>query len=184
MAGCLSLEEDTGIENWSENLEEDTPSWEEVAVGGDEVQTNVEETVVEEHAVIPEGQELVTDTLGGHEMGKSQTATVESTGVLAVQQRKLLRHLCMPSGSHLQQESWEGNPLWPQSLLSRTCLAWKTTNIQKFGAAADGSNVIMGNMEDDWSSTLVCGSNLVCTFLEQEMETGQNGQHVGQMKEG
>ena len=61
---------------------------------------------------------------------------------------------------------------------------WKTTNIQKFGAAAGGSNVIMGNMEDDWSSALVCGSNFVRTFLEQEMETGQNGQHVGQMKEG
>jgi hypothetical protein len=42
---------------------------------------------------------------------------------------------------------------------------WKTTNIQKFGAAAGGSNVIMGNMEDDWSSALVCGSNFVRTFL-------------------
>ena len=89
MAGCLSLEEDTGIENWSENLEEETPSWEEVAVGGDEVQTNVEETVVEEHAVILEGQELVTDILGDQEMGEAQAATVESTGVLAVQETQV-----------------------------------------------------------------------------------------------
>jgi hypothetical protein len=89
MAGCLSLEEDTGIENWDENLEEEIPSWDEVAVGRDEVQTNVEETVVEEHAVILEGQELVTDTLGDQEMGEAQAATVESTGVLAVQETQV-----------------------------------------------------------------------------------------------
>ena len=89
MAEKLSLEEDTGIENWDENLEEEIPSWDEVAVGRDEVQTTVEETVVEEHAVILEGQELVTDTLDGQEMGESQTATVESTGVLAVQETQV-----------------------------------------------------------------------------------------------
>ena len=89
MAENLSLEEDTGIENWDENLEDEIPSWDEVTVGRDEVQTTVEETVVEEHAVILEGQELVTDILGDQEMGEAQAATVESTGVLAVQETQV-----------------------------------------------------------------------------------------------
>ena len=86
MAEKLSLEEDTGIENWIENVDDEMPPWDEETVGRDEVQATAEETVLEEHEVILEGHELVTDILEDQEMGEAQTVTVESAGVLAVHQ--------------------------------------------------------------------------------------------------
>ena len=89
MAENLSLEEDTGIENWDENVDDEIPSWDEVTVGRDEVQATAEETVLEEHEVILEDHELVTDILEDQEMGEAQTVTVESAGVLAVHQTQV-----------------------------------------------------------------------------------------------
>ena len=89
MAEKLSLEEDTGIENWIENVDDEMPPWDEETVGRDEVQATAEETVLEEHEVILEGHELVTDILEDQEMGEAQTVTVESAGVLAVHQTQV-----------------------------------------------------------------------------------------------
>ena len=89
MAEKLSLEEDTSIENWIENVDDEMPPWDEETVGRDEVQATAEETVLEEHEVILEDHDLVTDILEDQEMGEAQTVTVESAGVLAVHQTQV-----------------------------------------------------------------------------------------------